>query len=350
VDKERSLNPVAVGGSLALLAAATFGVTTPLIQRFGVHAGPFATAALLYGGAATASLATRTKSEARMRRAPMRRLLAVALLGAVIAPVCLAWGLQRTDATAASLLLNFEAVFTVLLARLLFKEHVGVRVAIAVGLMMAAGALLVTRGRGMVGGPAGWGEVAVLTAALGWAADNTLTRPLADLDATHVVLWKGALGAAVSLGMARLTREAFPDWIEASALVGCGAIGYGVSLRLYLLAQRRIGAARTASIFAVAPFIGAAVAWAMGDRNRGWVTIGAGGLFGLAIYLHLTERHGHSHAHGVLEHEHAHRHDDDHHDHAHDVYPRGEHTHAHRHEPQVHAHPHGPDTHHRHEH
>jgi len=34
----------------------------------------------------------------------------------VFAPVCLTWGLQRSDALSASLLLNFEAVFTVLLA------------------------------------------------------------------------------------------------------------------------------------------------------------------------------------------------------------------------------------------
>jgi drug/metabolite transporter (DMT)-like permease len=350
VEKGHARNPIALGGSLALLAAAAFGLTTPIIKKFGTDVGPFTTAGLLYGGAAAVSLATRPRSGAGVTRAPMGRLVAVALLGAVVAPVCLAWGLQRTDATAASLLLNFEAVFTVLLACLFFKEPLGGRVALALALMAAGGALLVTAGRGMASDAAGCGAVAVLAASLAWAADNTLTRPLSDLDPTHVVLWKGGLGAALSLALAWLTHEALPDGVRAAALAGCGAVGYGLSLRLYLLAQRRVGAARTASIFAVAPFIGAAVAWTMGDRDRGWVTVGAGVLFALAVYLHLTERHGHAHAHLALLHEHAHRHDDEHHDHGHDAHPRGEHTHPHRHEPRAHTHPHGPDIHHRHRH
>jgi drug/metabolite transporter (DMT)-like permease len=277
-------------------------------------------------------------------------LLAVALLGAVVAPVCLAWGLQRTSATSASLLLNCEGVFTVLLAWLSFGEPIGKRVALAVALMVAGGALLMTNGRGFATGGAGLGLFAVLVASLGWASDNTLTRPLADLDPTSVVLGKGILGAALSLAVAALLREQTPRVLDAVALTGCGAVGYGASLRLYLMAQRRMGAARTGSIFAVAPFIGAAVAWTMGDRSGGWATLGAGALFGVAVYLHLTERHRHVHVHDAIEHEHAHRHDDEHHDHSHEVYPSGAHTHWHHHAPQTHQHPHAPDMHHRHRH
>jgi drug/metabolite transporter (DMT)-like permease len=343
-------NSIAVGGSLALAAALAFGVTTPLIKRFGVHVGPFATAALLYGGAALAALLTRSTGEPPLRRAQWPRLLGVALLGAVVAPVCLAWGLQRTSATSASLLLNFEGVFTVLLARSFFGEPIGRRVAVAVALMVVGGALLMTDVRELATVGAGWGLFAVLAASLGWASDNTLTRPLADLDPTSVVLGKGAIGAALSLALAIFLGEPPPRVLDAVALAGCGAVGYGASLRLYLLAQRRIGAARTGSIFAVAPFIGAAVAWALGDRSGGWITLGAGVLFGIAVYLHLTERHGHVHVHEAIEHEHSHRHDDEHHDHSHDVYPPGAHTHSHTHAPRTHVHPHAPDIHHRHGH
>ena len=44
--------PALKGGLLALLAAALFGLSTPLVQRFGAGLGPFTTAALLYAGAA----------------------------------------------------------------------------------------------------------------------------------------------------------------------------------------------------------------------------------------------------------------------------------------------------------
>jgi hypothetical protein len=103
-------------------------------------------------------------------------------------------------------------------------------------------------------------------------------------------------------------------------------------------------------VFAAAPFVGAAVAWALGQRAGGWATLAAGALCAFATWLHATERHAHEHTHESLEHAHAHQHDDGHHAHAHDVVPAGEHTHAHRHDATTHAHPHGLDLHHRHRH
>jgi drug/metabolite transporter (DMT)-like permease len=217
--------------------------------------------------------------------------------------------------------------------------------------MALAGALLVVRSRNdLAGGGADVGAGAVLLASLAWAADSTLTRPLADLDPGAVVRWKSLLGAAMSLGCALALRDAPPSLPSACALLACGAVGYGASLRLYLRAQRVMGAARTGSIFAVAPFVGAGAAWVLGDRDLGASSIAAACLFALAVALQLTERHRHPHHHDALEHEHAHRHDDGHHDHAHDPMPAGEHSHPHRHEPRVHAHEHAPDLHHRHEH
>jgi drug/metabolite transporter (DMT)-like permease len=341
--------PFAVGSGLAVASAVAFGVTTPFVQRFGHGVGPFTTAALLYAGAACVSLAPRDGNEAPVRRADAARLVAVAFLGAVVAPVALAWGLQRTSGVTASLLLNLEAVFTVVLARAVWREPIGWRVAIAAGAMVAGGALLVADGRA-ASAAGGWGTIAVIVATLGWAADNVFGRPLADRDPTRVVLAKGALGAALSFALARGLSEGSPRWTSAVALLAAGAIGYGASLRLYLRAQRIIGAARAGSVFAVAPFVGAAVAWALGERAGGAATLAAGGLCAIGVWLHGTEAHEHEHTHEPLVHEHAHRHDDGHHHHTHDVLPEGEHSHPHRHDATRHAHPHGPDAHHRHGH
>lgn len=341
------------GAILALLAAVAFGVTTPFIQRFGRGVGPAPAAALLYAGAALASLDVFRKSQddddAPIRSIHVPRLLGVALVGAVFAPVCLTWGLQRTDATGASLLLNFEAVFTVILAWAIHHEAIGRRVALALGAMALGGGVLAV-GHGSGSGGFGVGAIAVLAATLGWALDNTLSRPLADLRPTQVVKWKGALGAVFSLALALVSKQQFPQLPALLALLVCGATGYGLSLRLYLYAQRSIGAARTGSIFALAPFVGAAVAWSLGDRSAGLWTVVAAVFFALGVYLHVTEKHGHFHEHQRLRHEHAHRHDDGHHDHEHDPPVVGEHSHLHDHEPQAHEHPHAPDLHHRHDH
>lgn len=345
----RPKDPIVTGSLLALLAALTFGVTTPIIQEFGHGAGVFPIAALLYAGAAVASFARRPNGarEAPVRAVHLPRLLVVALLGAVLAPVGLVWGLQHTSASAASLLLNFEGVFTVLLAWRCHREPIGRRVVLAVALICAGGACLVV---GSANSRFGWGAVAVVFATFAWALDNTLTRPLADLDPTQVVRWKGAVGASLGFIVSVLLKQTFPKPIATLGLLACGATGYGLSLRLYLLAQRRIGAGRTGSIFALAPFVGAAAAWSMGERAATVPTLAAALLFGVGIYLHLTEVHRHQHSHDPIEHEHAHRHDDGHHDHLHESPIDGEHCHSHRHDDRIHNRPHGPDAHHDHGH
>jgi len=161
---------------------------------------------------------------------------------------------------------------------------------------------------------------------------------------------KAICGVAFTFTLAMLLGESEPQWSRAMGLVLCGASGYGMSLRLYLLAQRRIGAGRTGSVFAVAPFVGALAAVVLGDRPGGLTTVVAAVLFIAGLVLHLTEKHEHEHVHDELIHEHAHTHDDGHHLHRHDRPPAGPHAHPHRHDGAVHAHPHAPDAHHRHEH
>jgi drug/metabolite transporter (DMT)-like permease len=339
------------GAWLAILAAVSFGITAPLVKIAGAGAGPFVTAALLYLGAAAVSLVGSRKAEQepspRARHIP--RLLLVAVLGAALAPTLLAWGLQRTSATTASLLLNLEAIFTVLLGWAIYREAIGGQVALAVALVAGGSALLVLGNSG-AGQSSVLGALAVGSATLGWALDNTLTRPLSDLDPRKVVLAKAGIGAILSLLASRILGEALPTSLHALGLLACGAVGYGLSLRFYLLAQRHLGAGRTGSIFALGPFVGVLVAWSMGDRGMSVTTLLAGVLFAVGIGLHISERHRHLHRHQAMEHEHAHRHDDEHHAHRHEPAFEGEHSHSHRHEASEHAHDHGPDLHHQHEH
>lgn len=357
---EASSRPALRGTILALVSALAFGVTTPLVQRLGRDVGSFATAALLYGGAALVGIASRSRSEAQPTRAHGLRLVAVAVFGAGLAPAALAWGLAHASGTAASLMLNLEAVFTIVIARILYAEHVGRRVALAATLLVAGGALLVFERAGTAtnaGGAAAVassaiGLAAIAGASLGWALDNALAKPLSSLDPAAVVMGKGAIGAALATCVAIALGERWPTIYAGAGLVVLGATGYGMSLRLYLRAQRALGAGRTASVFAAAPFVGAALAWALGEP-AGIATLGAGAIMIVGLALHMTEKHEHEHEHEEVEHEHAHRHDDGHHDdhvHGDGEMPDGEHTHVHKHARRRHDHPHVPDLHHAHGH
>ncbi len=345
------LGPAAAGGLLALLAAALFGLSTPLLQILGKGVGPFSTACLLYAGAALvgATLRRGAEREAALTSSDAPRLLLVAFFGAVVGPVALAWGLQRASGAGASLMLTLEALFTAVLARLLYRETMDLRVWIAMLLLLGGGALLALDQAGASSAQLA-GLFAVLVATAAWGADNTASRALADRDPGQVVMAKSALGASATLALALAFGEPLPGAGAAMGLLAVGATGYGLSLRFYLLAQRSFGAARTGSVFACAPFIGALGALALGDRSGGLLMAGAGLLMAAGVFLHLFERHGHDHEHQAMEHEHAHSHDDGHHDHLHEAMPAGTHSHPHLHEPRRHAHPHAPDLHHQHRH
>ena len=356
-------SPAFQGGLLALLAACLFGASTPLVQHFGRQLGPFTTASLLYAGAALIGAALRkpVDKEARLLRRDWPRLVALAAFGAVIGPVALAWGLQRTSGTSASLMLTLEAFFTALMAWLLYRETMDRRVWTAMGLLLGGGALLVLD-QSSSGTTQLAGMLAVLLATAAWGVDNALSRALAERDPGQVVLAKAALGATATATLAFAVGEPLPALAAALALLAVGASGYGLSLRFYLLAQREFGAARTGSVFAFAPFIGGVLAFigfggVAGNQAVSWL-MAAGGLLMLAgVLLHLTEKHMHQHQHLAIEHEHAHLHDDGHHDHLHgnlhsnlrsDL--QNAHSHWHRHEPTLHTHAHVPDAHHTHTH
>ena len=278
------------GALAAAGAAASFGVTVPLVQRFGKDVGAWSTAALLYVGAVIVAGGFGGSDKRRLKPHALR-IVVIALLGAAAAPALLAMGLRRIDGASASLLLGFEAAFTVIFARLLYRERITRRLMIALVVMFAGGVVLVRPTLGAA--RAGLGSLFVLAAVFCWAADSAIMRPLSDFPAARVVRAKSLVGIAASIAAAFVTKESLPPLHDGSILVLCGALGYGVSLRLYLMAQKNVGAARTASVFSVAPFFGAVVALAIGERGD-LVSIGiAALLLAIGVGLQATEPYEH---------------------------------------------------------
>jgi drug/metabolite transporter (DMT)-like permease len=259
-------------------------------------------------------------------------------------------GLQRLTAASASLLLNLEAVFTALIAWLIFKEHVQRHLVLGMGLIVAGGGLLAWQPDALTTvDPVGISCIA--GACLGWAIDNNLTRRIAAHDAVFIAMLKGLCAGIVNTGLALLLGATLPSWHSSLLVMGIGLLGYGVSLIWFVLALRNLGTARTGAYFSLAPFIGAAAAILWLHEPASWPFWIAASLMGVGVWLHLREAHDHQHTHEPLVHNHRHVHDA-HHQHGHDFAWDGRepHTHPHRHEPLTHSHPHYPDIHHRHSH
>ena len=344
------------GVPLALTSAALFGASTPFAKLLLGAVGPWMLAGLLYLGSGLGLACVHfgrhwlgiPAAEAPLRRADLPWLAAVVLAGGVAGPVLLMIGLARTDASSASLLLNLEAVATLAIAWIGFRENVDRRILLGAASILAGALLLSWRG-----GPAGvgWGGVAIAGACLAWGIDNNLTRKLSAADPVQIAATKGLAAGVVNFVLA---LAAGADWPDAGVLAGAavvGFLGYGVSLVLFVLGLRHLGTARTGAYFGTAPFIGAVLALVLFPEPITGRLIAAALLMGVGLTLHLVERHEHEHVHEGLDHEHRHVHDE-HHQHAHDPDMPGSepHTHRHVHARLRHIHPHYPDLHHRHDH
>jgi drug/metabolite transporter (DMT)-like permease len=345
------------GVPLAIAAALLFGASTPFAKLLlGDGVDPWLLAGLLYLasglGLGILRLVRRAfgaaPKEAPLARSDLPSFALVVLCGGVIGPVLLMLGLKTTGAATAALLLNLEGLATMAIAWLAYRENVDRRLLLGAAAILLGAVLLSWRG-----GPTGvgWGALAIAGACLAWGLDNNLTRRLSAADPVDIALWKGLAAGGVNSALAFLGGAALPGFEGFAGAALVGFFGYGLSLVLYVLALRHLGAARTGAYFSTAPFIGAALAVPMfGEPVTARLAIG-GALMALGVALHLAERHEHEHVHEAIEHAHRHLHDIHHH-HAHgpDDPPGEPHTHRHRHLPLVHRHPHYPDLHHRHRH
>lgn len=349
-----SINPGVIS---AISAGVLFGASTPLAKSLVHGIDPWMLAGLLYLGSGIGLGIYRAlrwflrapRADNRGQRGADRWWLAAAIgAGGIFAPVLMMYGLSATAASSASLLLNLEGVFSILIAWFVFRENFDRRVALGV-LAITAGALLLS-----VNGSLTWGNAvgpaAIAGACLAWALDNNLTRKVALNDVTQIAMLKGLAAGSVNVAIAAALGRAAPSAGAALAAGAVGLGGYGLSLVLFVMALRHLGTARTGAYFSIAPFVGALIAVAFFSEPVTIQLLCAGVLMMVGLWLHLTEHHEHEHMHAPLTHNHPHVHDS-HHQHEHVGQAGAEpHAHTHTHAPLRHAHPHYPDEHHRHEH
>jgi drug/metabolite transporter (DMT)-like permease len=287
------MNSSAIRGVVfALLAAACFGITTPVLALYQGGVAPFVSSTLLSVGMILAAFGSALfgRNGPSLTWTILPRLVVSAILGAVAAPALLTFGIARANGVVACLLLNFEAVFTAFLGVLMYRERIGWRFALGITAITVGAILLMTETT--TNDEEFLGLLAVASATALWAADNTLTRPFARFDSSQVMLVKGSVGGALAalLAIATATGPAtVPVGLgPACAVIACGLVGYGGMERFYLIAQRTLGVARTSSLFAVSPFFGAALALYSGiPTSPVWFVAAAVMAFG--VYLHATD-------------------------------------------------------------
>ncbi len=346
---------VAPAISAALAAALLFGASTPLAKQLLSDTSPLLLAGLLYLGSGVGLSAARLFRDRGWRTPALGRAESLWLLlaigfGGALGPLLLMLGLARTTAAPASLLLNLEAVWTALLAWIFFRENTDRRVVLGMALIVTGAAVLAWP-RAAHAHRLGRGAPLIALACLCWALDNNLTRKISAADAVFLAGLKGLAAGVVNTVLALLLGARLPAPAGLAAAMFVGLFGYGISLVLFVLALRGLGAARTGAYFSTAPFMGAIVAVLVFGEQPSPAFWLAAAFMVAGVWLHLAERHEHVHTHQPMTHTHRHVHDE-HHRHSHAFAWDGKepHTHEHAHSLLTHSHPHYPDIHHQHDH
>ena len=249
----------------AVLAAALYAISTPVSKMMLQTVAPTMVAAFLYIGAGmgmSAMMIARNlrhrNSEESLQRKDLPFVVAMVVLD-IVAPILMMYGLKSTTASNTALLNNFEIVATALIALLFFHERISLRLWVAIVLVTIASILL------SLGDDDGFGEVfhfsrgslLIIGATVCWGLENNCTRQIANRDPMQIVTVKGFGSGVGALVVALCIGESVPKYKELVIILLLGYVAYGLSIYFYTLAQRDIGAAKTSTYYAVAPFIGA---------------------------------------------------------------------------------------------
>jgi hypothetical protein len=143
--------------------------------------------------------------ETPLRRADVPWLGAVVALGGIVGPLLLMFGLARTEAAGAALLLNLEGLATMGIAWVVFCENVDRRLLLGAFAILVGAALLSWQGTASFE----WGALLITGACLCWGIDNNFTRKLSSADPVQIAMLKGLVAGTVNLALSRLRRD-FP--------------------------------------------------------------------------------------------------------------------------------------------
>ena len=100
------------------------------------------------------------------------------------------------------------------------------------------------------------GSLLILAAATCWGLENNCTRKLSEKNALEIVMIKGIFSGMGSIIIALIIGERFPELRLIGAALLVGFVAYGLSITFYVMAQQKLGAAKTSAYYAVAPFVG----------------------------------------------------------------------------------------------
>lgn len=241
----------------AVLAAVLYAINIPCSKLLFNNVGEVMMAAFLYFGAGVGMIVMRLFkvdiNEERLVKEDLPYTIAMIVLD-IIAPILLMFGLNLSSPENVSLLNNFEIVATAVIAYIIFKEHISLKLMLAIILVTVACGILSFENLNAFKFSSG--SILVLLASTVWGFENNCTRKISHKDPLQIVMIKGIFSGLGSFIIALIVQEKIPESKYIVLVMLIGFVSYGLSIYFYVKAQRVLGAAKTSTYYAIAPFVG----------------------------------------------------------------------------------------------
>ncbi len=209
-------------------------------------------------------LDSNSEAETYMSRKDYVILIITAVAGSVIAPVIYLNGLNQITAVNASLLMNAEVLFIIVIGIFILKESFQKKEGVGLFLLLIGTIFLATNGNLQYFSVSeNFGTLLVIIAAFFWSIDTTLSKFLSNKrDLLGVSALKCSIGGMILLLMSlilglnlRIPLNHLPY------LLFIGLVSIGFSFVMIYYAIRKIGSTRTGSIFPFSSLFGAVFAF-----------------------------------------------------------------------------------------
>ena len=253
------------GVIMALLAAIFYAFSTPISKILLNKIPSTMLAGLLYLGAGIGmsivygikKVAVKKETEESLNKNDLKYVIAMVMLD-ILAPIFLLLGLSESNSSSISLLNNLEIVATSLIALLVFKEKINVKLWIGIILITISSIILSFDGSDF---SFNIGSLYDILACICWGLENNCTRSISDKNPFQIVIIKGIFSGLGSLIIALILQQRIGNYLYVLYALILGFVSYGLSVFTYVIAQRYLGSAKTSAYYAIAPFIGVVLAF-----------------------------------------------------------------------------------------
>ena len=242
----------------AILSAVLYAICIPCVKTISPYVASATTGALLYLGAGfglfISYIFKKNKKIILLSKQDLPYTSSMIILD-ILAIILLMFGIKYTNSANVSLLGNFELVATSAVAFFLFKGSVSKKLMTAIILITLASIILSFESKESL--VFNIGSLFVILSCVCWGIENNCTRMISNKDTRQITMIKGIFSGLGSVIIAFFLKESIPEvkWIIIILLLGC--ISYGISVCLYIYAQRYLGATKTGALYSITPFAGA---------------------------------------------------------------------------------------------